>query len=144
MSNINDIVLAKRDGQTQQERFPEWLDPSRVPADDRNAQQLFDYIYAIAKELKFFDHHNPDPNFAIHEGNWQEFLKGFAANPAELFGQLQQLKQQQSLPAHFSLLFAFLELYKEPQRLLNDVSRRHLDFYYQQVFGIEKKSRSSR
>ncbi|GAA0553609.1 baseplate J/gp47 family protein [Chitinophaga japonensis] len=47
-----------------------------------------------------------------------------------------QLGEVQHSP-HMGLLAAFLELYKHLQDQLNKVPKRHLDFYYRQVLGIQ-------
>jgi hypothetical protein len=40
---------------------------------------------------------------------------------------------------HIGLLMAFTQLYGHLQEQLNDVTRRHLDYYYQTVLGIEPR-----
>src|ERR1700741_1355383 len=36
-------------------------------------------------------------------------------------------------PAHLALLMAFLRLYEIPRAAINDITRRHLDFFYRRV-----------
>lgn len=136
MSSKNNYTVAQiKDGQTQQDRMPAWLDPKKVPLDDRSRKQLLQYIYTISKELNYFDHSTLTDN---PEGNWQELLNYNQPDFEQLYEVLLQLESKRSLPPHFSLLFTFLELYKEPQRLLNNVTGRHLDFYYEEVLGLKK------
>jgi hypothetical protein len=131
-----DTVLAKRDGQTQQQRFPEWLHPAKAPVDDRSRRELLEYIFKIAKEVKYFDHTAGGVNVA--SGNWQQILNYTEVDFDQLYARLEELQRTRSMPAHFSLLLTFLELYKEPQRLMNTVTGRHLDFYYHEVLGLKK------
>jgi hypothetical protein len=133
-NNTYDKVLAKRDGQTQHQRMPEWLDPAKVPLDNRSKKELLEYIWKVSKEIKFFDH--SDPGVDAHDGTWKEFLDE-NNDFDKLYNKLEALSRNQSIPSHYSLLFAFLELYKEPQRLLNTVTGRHLDFYYHEVLGLQ-------
>ncbi|MGN6617408.1 MAG: hypothetical protein ACTHJ5_09550, partial [Ilyomonas sp.] len=57
MSNkaIDYKILLKRDGQTQQQRYPQWLDPSLVPIDPRTKKDFFNYLQKIAAEIIFYD-----------------------------------------------------------------------------------------
>src|ERR1043165_5346254 len=137
MKNTNDTALIKRDGQSQQQRFPEWLNPAKVPLDDRSSKELFRYIFNIAKEVKYFDHIEGNENKT--NGTWQDILDYNSSNVDQLWDKLEELKKKQSIPAHFSLLLSFLDLYKQPQRLMNNITGRHLDFYYHEVLGLKKK-----
>ena len=137
MKNTNDTAWIKRDGQSQQQRFPEWLNPAKVPLDDRSSKELFRYIFNIAKEVKYFDHTEGDENKT--NGTWQDILDYNSSSVDQLWDKLEELKKKQSIPAHFSLLLSFLDLYKQPQRLMNNVTGRHLDFYYHEVLGLKKK-----
>lgn len=136
-NNTYDKVLAKRDGQTRHQRMPEWLDPAKVPLDNRSKKELLEYIVKVSKEIKFFDH--TDPGLDQQDGTWKEFLDE-NNDFDKLYTRLVALSGNQSIPSHYSLLFAFLELYKEPQRLLNTVTGRHLDFYYNEVLGLQRNA----
>ncbi|HEY0611830.1 MAG TPA: hypothetical protein VGD35_19295, partial [Chitinophaga sp.] len=47
-----------------------------------------------------------------------------------------QLQEVQHSP-HMGLLIAFIELYKHLQAQINKIPKRHLDFYYRQVLGVQ-------
>ncbi|MEP7319809.1 MAG: hypothetical protein ABI921_13735, partial [Panacibacter sp.] len=138
MSSKKNIALFNRDGQAQAQRFPEWLSPGKAPLDNRSTKELLEYIFNISKEVKYFDHESGVE--AADNINWQDFLNYNCSNFEELYTKLEALKKTKSLPAHFSLLYAFLELYKEPQRLMNTITARHLDFYYKEVLGLRKNA----
>ena len=137
-SKTKNNVLFNRDGQAQPQRFAEWLNPGKVPLDSRSTKDLLEYIFNISKEVKFFDHENLYE--AADESTWQDILNYNCSSFDELYVKLEALKKVKSLPAHFSLLYTFLELYKEPQRLMNTITARHLDFYYKEVLGLKKKA----
>ena len=40
------------------------------------------------------------------------------------------------LPPHLALLLSFLQLYKEPQKLINDFTERHLNYYYRDILQM--------
>ncbi len=47
-----------------------------------------------------------------------------------------QLQEVQHSP-HMGLLLAFIELYKHLQAQINKIPKRHLDFYYRQILGVQ-------
>ncbi len=123
-------IILKREGQTQQQRMPAWLDPSLVPVDARTKEDFFNYIKAIAKEIKFYDLRQSD-NALIANGTWEDF---FNLEQDEL----DALAEQAAIPPHIALWNAFIELYQKPQQLMNMLTKRHLDFYYGDVLRLKK------
>ena len=134
-----DIIVLNRDGQAQEQRFPNLLDPVKVLVDDRSLKDLLKYVYDISKEIKYFDHTNIEkPSLSSNEGIWQDLFNINGNDFESLLAKLEEWKNKKSVPPHISLLLTFLELYQEPQRLMNTLTGRHLDFYYQQVLGLKK------
>ncbi len=123
---IDHKILLKRDGQTQPHRMPQWLTPERVPVDSRTTEDLWIYVQKIAGEMNFFDTSTNEAN-----GTWNEF---FDLPLAEI----KKLEASHAVPPHLALLYSFLKLYKEPQQLLNNFTKRHLDFYYNEVLRMKK------
>ena len=138
-STEKNIPFLKRDGQAQGQRMPGLLDPKLVPVDGRKLKDLFEYIFNISPEIKYYDHTSRQPIVpGLDEGNWQEILNYDQPTFEALWNQLEKLKNKKELPPHFSLLCTFLELYKEPHRLMNNLTGRHLDFYYHEVLGLKR------
>ena len=137
MSNkaIDYKILLKRDGQTQQQRYPQWLDPSLVPIDPRTKKDFFNYLKKIAEEIIFYDTNKVNVSNEyldqFKNGTWQEF---FDLTTEEL----DALAATATLPPHIALWDAFIELYKYPQQLMNTLTQRHLDFYYGDVLALKK------
>jgi hypothetical protein len=123
-------IILNRDGQTQQQRMPAWLDPSFVPVDARTKEDFFNYVKTIAKEINFYDL-RPGDNALIVNGTWQDF---FNLDEEEL----QSLAEKASLPPHIALWNSFAELYEKPKELMNKLAGRHLDFYYNEVLRLKK------
>jgi hypothetical protein len=139
-SKEKDIIVLNRDGQAQDQRMPRMLDPLTAPLDDRQPEELLKYVYDISKEIKYFDHNIVSkPSLGTNEGNWQDLLNVSASDFENLLVKLEQWKNKKSIPPHIALLLAFLQLYGEPQRLMNTLTSRHLDFYYHDVLGLKKK-----
>ncbi|MBI3135491.1 MAG: baseplate J/gp47 family protein [Bacteroidetes bacterium] len=42
--------------------------------------------------------------------------------------------------AHFTLMLAFFKLFEHPQEFLNQITKRHLDFYYKEVLQLVEKN----
>lgn len=119
-------ILLKRNGQTQGERMPKWLSPQLVPIDDRTKEEFFSYLKAIASQVHFHD----VETLAVN-GTWDDF---FNLNATEL----DALANEAALPAHIALWQSFIHLYQHTQELGNNVTQRHLDFYYGEVLNLKK------
>lgn len=52
---------------------------------------------------------------------------------------LQHQEEDKKYDAHLGLYMAFLQLYGHLQQQMNKVTQRHLDFYYQQILGIQRR-----
>ena len=124
-------VILKRDGQTQQQRMPQWLNPDLVPVDQRSKDDLYKYLQEIAKQIKFFEF-SASTNKMVENGSWDDF---FSLSIEEL----KEKATTATLPAHIALWNTFIEILEEPKALLNTLTKRHLDFYYEQVLGLNKK-----
>lgn len=123
-------VILKRDGQTQQQRMPQWLNPDLVPVDQRSKDDLYKYLQEIAKQIKFFEFSSATNKMA-ENGTWDDFFN-------LSIDELKQKAATATLPAHLALWNTFIELLEEPKALLNTLTKRHLDFYYQDVLGLGK------
>lgn len=132
MSNkaIDYRILLKRDGQTQQQRMPAWLQPSLVPIDSRTKEDFFDYLKAISKQINFYDASSLTIN-----GTWQDFFNLSS-------DEMNSLAEKASLPPHLALWQCFINLYQESQNLGNTITKRHLDFYYGDVLRLRKNAPS--
>lgn len=119
-------IIVARDGQTQDQRIPQWLPPENVAIDNRTVEELWAYAKKIAGEIHFYN----ETTF-LKDGTWEDFFDLDAAT-------VNTLSEQQALPPHLAVFSTFLQLYKEPQRLLNNLTGRHLDFYYGDVLGLKK------
>jgi hypothetical protein len=128
MSNkvIDYRILLKRDGQTQKQRMPTWLPPSMAPIDSRTKEEFFTYLKAIASQIKF-----PDIEKMAENGSWEDFFN-------LSLGELRELSDKSTLPAHIALWESFIRLYQLPQKLANNITQRHLDFYYGEVLNLKK------
>ena len=54
--------------------------------------------------------------------------------------ELESRLAKDSFTPHMGLLLAYLDLFQKSQNNLNQMTRRHLDFYFQDILQIEKKA----
>ena len=135
------LRLPNRDGTSQSGRSLTALSPSYVWVDERSLKDLAAFVRAYAAELKYFDSQNNEA------GNWSSF---FGPDPDTM--DLKELVAFTDAPEtfnsteydlyrrpHFCLLLTFLKLLRHAQADLNSFTRRHLEFYYQEVLRLAPK-----
>ncbi|TKK69881.1 hypothetical protein FC093_07335 [Ilyomonas limi] len=130
-------ILLKRDGQTQQQRYSQWLNPALVPVDGRTKEDFFNYLKQIAKAVNFYD--------INRLGSTGDFLKDYQNGTWEDFFNLSMdeynaLIANASLPPHLALWDTFMKVYEYPQQVMNTLTQRHLDFYYGEVLALDKNN----
>lgn len=120
-------------GQSQGERMPKALGIHFADVDERTSDDLLRFAKSFAKLVRFHPI-APDPNKPPID--WTQFFS-YADDPASLRS-LRERTDARTKP-HLALFLAFLELYREPQTVLNRFTGRHLDFHYQKVLQLGKK-----
>jgi hypothetical protein len=136
-----DRQLLQRDGASQAGRAQAALDPDYVVVDERSFKDWLAFAREYAKELHYFD---VEDNQVQALGDWSGFLSS-ELDLAELVAFMQE--PERFLPEqvraytrpHLVLFLTFLHLLRQTQAHLNTLTRRHLDFYYQQVLGLTKR-----
>ena len=130
--------LLYRDGASQAQRTPVALDPAYVSVDEQSIRDLLAFARVYAKELRYVD------DELNHSGDWSAFLDGdldtmvaYLQDPQK-FEDDPETTDRYSRP-HLTLFLTFLELLKHAQNLLNDLTRRHLEFYYQEALRLTLK-----
>src|SRR5690606_23044808 len=96
--------------------------------DGRTKEDYFTYLKAIASQIKF-----PDTETLAENGTWDDFFN-------LSLGEVKDLAEKSALPAHIALWESFIRLYQLPQQLANNITKRHLDFYYGEVLNLIKGS----
>ncbi len=105
-----------RDGTSQLKRFNHALDPNFVKIDDRSDEEFIDFARKYAELIQYYNtDHLPD-------GNWQAFFE----------------ESNREKP-HYALFEVFLKLFGHARDQLNQLTRRHLYFYFTDILGLRKK-----
>jgi hypothetical protein len=118
-------------GQSQGERMPETLGTHFVDVDERTTEDLLRFAKKFAPFVNYYRYNTSAP-----AGNWTKFFS--YDDDAAALGALRQ-NENADTPPHLALFLSFLELYRQPQAIINRFTGRHLDFYYHDVLRLRKK-----
>ncbi|MBL4648042.1 MAG: hypothetical protein JKY13_03700, partial [Gammaproteobacteria bacterium] len=140
------------EGTSQSNRNLVALSPDYVSVDEREVKQLLFFVRKYAKSLNYFDVEN-DQLTKLPGKNWLAFFGGeldeqaeiqyvqeliaYLDNPEDFADDL--LKTQQYSQPHLALLLSFLRLLRYPQQQFDELTKRHLDFYYRDVLRMNEK-----
>ncbi|UKB81172.1 hypothetical protein [Chryseobacterium sp. MEBOG07] len=142
-----------REGKSQMQRFLAELDPSNLELHDFD---LFDWLLFannFAKRVNYFD---KDDN-TKPQGNWGNFFLGDDTNVVmprresieyksmkkQVTDLMSQFEQDSNLTPHLTLFVCFLKLLDFSKKAFNNLTKRHLDFYYNEILQIEKNDAKS-
>ena len=121
----------KREGTTQSGRVQSALDPKRVVLHELKPGDWLKFAFDYAEQINYFAAENAqEPS-----GNWQQFFD----RQEELADFVNDYTEGNADP-FFGLFISFLKLLNYPQKSLNDIPERHLDYYYKEVLKIKEKS----
>jgi hypothetical protein len=128
----------QRDGTSQAGRVLTALDPDYVSVDERSFRDLLAFAREYAKELVYYDDEDQDV------GDWSAFLDPkWNLDDIVAFMEAPEAyspdKARRYARPHVALFLTFLHLLAHAQDQLNTLTRRHLDFYYQQVLRLTKR-----
>lgn len=116
ISNIKHIL--QRDGTNQSDRILPALYPDYVKLDERSHEQLLQLIKDFSKQVQFYNRDN------VKDGDWSLFFDDFS----------------RTSEPHIALMLTFLKLLDEARGHLNEISQRHLDFYYRRFLQLQQQT----
>jgi len=153
MSNCNDIdKVLKRHGTGQEERFITQLNPANFELNDFDVEDWLLFAYNFAKHVNYFE--TSDSN--VPQGDWQDFFNCFDFPYADIFSReseikayniqkeqitkvLSSFKEAGELTPHLTLFVCFLQLLEQSKKRFNNITKRHLDFYYKNILKVDKR-----
>ena len=138
MANCGKEILIAREGTEQQQRFIDALDPEYFKLNEFSLNDWMKFAYSFAEHVNYFE----TSDFQNHSGNWQDF---FASDKElEVFlnafdtDQNTTVSGNKNITPHLALFISFLKLLEKSQSRLNQLTKKHLDFYYSQILDIQK------
>ncbi|MFP9114607.1 baseplate J/gp47 family protein [Flavobacterium sp. RHBU_3] len=137
-----------RDGKSQMQRFLTELNPGSLELHDFD---LFDWLLFannFAKHVNYFDKNDATtPN-----GSWEGFFLGdddysiprresveYKSLKKQVTDLVNQYEEDGSLTPHLTLFICFIKLLDFSKKEFNNLTKRHLDFYYNEILQIEKQ-----
>lgn len=130
MSKCGKEILLAREGTGQMQRFLDALDPHSVELNDLGLEEWLKFAYHFAKHIHFFSVHN----HKIPSGDWSGFFK----SGSELETMLKNVNEGKTITPHLALFVSFIYLLGFTRNRFNQLTKKHLDFYYQRILQIEK------
>ncbi|WP_340105900.1 baseplate J/gp47 family protein [Rhodohalobacter sp. 8-1] len=121
--NCRHSNLLKRSGTSQQDRLLKALLPDYVAVDERKIEDLKSFVREYAKQIQYYDY-NQDPDET--RPDWESFFD-------------KKIDPDRYTEPHYALFMAFLQLFKIARDDLNQITRKHLNFYYRDVLQLREK-----
>lgn len=119
-----------REGTNQVQRLLEKLIPENVKLHELTEENWLSFAREYATLINFYDLHDAqNPS-----GDWEQFFP----ETDEVESSLSQYFSGNVQP-HLALFIAFLKLLSYPQKSLNGIPKRHLDFYYKEVLRLQPR-----
>ncbi|AZJ34842.1 baseplate J/gp47 family protein [Tenacibaculum singaporense] len=147
MSKIISNIL-QRSGTGQELRYIEALNPENFELHDFTIEDWILFAYNFAKKLNYF----PTENHEVASGDWQHFFKKLTTENIPFRGTreynklkeniqttLEGYTQEGKLSPHLTLFVCFLKLLEHSKERFNNLTKRHLDFYYKEILQVQKR-----
>lgn len=123
-------ILLNRNGTDQNQRFLKALDPGSIKLHDFNMEDWMAFAYQFAGSVNYFD-----INTNEKKGSWEQFF----IQKAKISEMISKAETNNDLNPHLTLFVCFLNLIGLSHERLNNLSKRHLDFYYKEVLNLSKQ-----
>ena len=151
MGNCKDIDdILRRNGTGQAERYIAQLDPASFQLNDLTIEDWILFTYNFAKHANYFD----TQNNTTAQGDWQDFFNCFGIEETTIpfrtskkyitykdrvTQTLEQVTKDGTLTPHLTLFVCFLHLMELSKERFNLLTKRHLDFYYNEILQVDKR-----
>ncbi|MBO4332510.1 MAG: baseplate J/gp47 family protein [Paludibacteraceae bacterium] len=130
----------------QSDRLPAALKSGYIDIDERTFEDLVSQMAEYARSVKFYE----EGNLKNYVSDWKNFFKDiYQYEPGEdgksglLIDKLERLQAEGSIKPHMALMLSFLKMYQLQQQNLNNITERHLDYYYKEMLGFTPKQGST-
>ena len=123
-------ILLFREGTEQMQRFLDALNPDSVKLNNFGLEEWMKFALSFAENVNYFD----ISDSKTPSGNWIDFFK----KSDEIKAFLESVEVGNNITPHLALFVSFVRLLEFTQNRFNNLTKRHLDFYYRNILQIEK------
>src|SRR5262245_1204290 len=130
--------LLRSDGTNQLQRLLPALEADYIVPDERSFSDLVEYARSVAAELRYYDLSGQST------GDWRPFVE-LLVDPAT--SQVLPTPRLESVldtradwPPHLVLFLAFLKQFQNLQGDLNQLTERHLRYFYETQLGLQRRA----
>jgi len=150
MSNCNTILsVLTSNGSDQKQRYLNALQPENIRLNDFELTDWVLFAHNFSEYVNYFE----TSNSQTPSGNWKPFFDFFKWNgekpsienqlkldrvKKELADLIEENKKGYAITPHLTLFLTFLMLLENSKKRYNNLTKRHLDFYYSQILHIDK------
>ncbi len=147
MSKIIPNILT-RNGTGQEQRYIPALDPENFELHDFTIEDWILFAYNLSQNINYF----PTTNYEVASGNWKNFFKQLTTESIPYRGtrkydklkesiakNLAEMSKESELTPHLTLFICFLNLLELSKERFNQLTKRHLDFYYKEILQVDKR-----
>ena len=128
-------------GSSQEERQLTTLMAS-LPVDGRTRKEIYQFLHQYAQEISYYNLQNEK------EGVWDHFIPSLNTTSQEVvpfdnivtYWKKLGLSEDAFQRPHVSLILVFIELFELLKGQLNQLSKKHLDYYYKRVLQIDHRT----
>ncbi|MAP80897.1 MAG: phage baseplate protein [Aequorivita sp.] len=124
--------LKNQKGTEQTQRFLTNILPENFNLNNFSVEEWMEFAYNFSKEVNYF---NID-NATTPSGNWESFF----ITKEDIKAFLAKAETSNKLSPHLALFVCFLKLMDISKARFNNITKRHLDFYYSKILQINKKA----
>jgi hypothetical protein len=119
-----------REGRSQADRNIPERHPENVKLHDLDVDDWLEFAAEFAKLVHYYSADDPEtPN-----GDWKDFFEN-----RDTIREISEHYAEGDLDPYFGLFITFLKLLAFPQKSLNQLPERHLDYYYREVLHLREK-----
>lgn len=131
-NNCENKFLINQKGTEQTQRSLSAMLPENLNLNDFSTEDWMKFAYNFASEVNYFSVENA----IIPSGNWESFF----VEKDKIKNFLAEAETSNGLSPHLSLFVCFLKLLEISKTHFNALTKRHLDFYYEEILQINKKA----
>lgn len=149
MSNCNTILsVLTSNGSDQKQRYLNALQPENIRLNDFELTDWVLFAHNFSEYVNYFETSNSE----TPSGDWKAFFDFFKLNEKpsienqlildrikkELADLIAESQKEYAITPHLTLFLTFLKLLENSKKRYNNLTKRHLDFYYSQILNINK------